>query len=348
MRVRHCITLLPAAAALVALGACADSPTTPAARPPEDAAASKAARVTMTALPIPGALGASAEAINNAGDIVGTASLADGSSLSFLWRNGELTDLGSFEPLAINSQGQIVGFVLYPDQHRRAFLWEDGTLTEIPTLGGTSNEARDINSAGQVVGYSETGSGARHAFLWDHGTLTDLGVPNDPNHPGFGTSEAVAINAAGDIVGSGSTGFDYQHALLWRHGEMIDLGVLPGARSSFATDISPSGEIVGWSEILVSSYLPRAFVWRDGVMTDLGVLPGHNYSIANAISPSGDIVGVSRGDVGRAHAVLWQKGAIIDLDPDSPPNNSSIANDINPGGRIVGRAAGGAVIWTVK
>ena len=70
-------------------------------------------------------------------------------------------------------------------------------------------------------------------------------------------------------------------------------------------------------------------------MTDLGTLAsiGPVYSSANDINPAGQVVG--GGDQSdRPHAVLWDKGVILDLTPDL--SGSSDAAAINPAGQVVG------------
>ena len=56
-----------------------------------------------TALPL-------ATAINNKGQVTGTAVTGTGALDGFLWSNGKITDLGpTFSPAAINNNGVIVG-----------------------------------------------------------------------------------------------------------------------------------------------------------------------------------------------------------------------------------------------
>jgi probable HAF family extracellular repeat protein len=82
---------------------------------------------------------------------------------------------------------------------------------------------------------------------------------------------------------------------------MTDLGTLGGTHS-WAVDINPAGQIVGYS------YLPgnrtlRAFVYEKGTMTDLGTFGGH--SLALGINPAGRAVGYSF-VAGGVRPVLWR------------------------------------------
>jgi len=94
-----------------------------------------------------------------------------------LWRNGEITDLGTFGgnesgATGINNRGQIVGVALntIPDPYSlvdlnlgstngtqsRAFLWEKGQMRDLGTLGGSDAWATGINQRGQIIGISYT------------------------------------------------------------------------------------------------------------------------------------------------------------------------------------------------
>ena len=55
------------------------------------------------------------------------------------------------------------------------FLWRRGELIDLGTLGGRFSTAESINDLGQVVGVSGTADGTPHGFLWDNGRMIDLG-----------------------------------------------------------------------------------------------------------------------------------------------------------------------------
>ena len=70
---------------------------------------------------------------------------------------------------AINNRGQVVGTACHDGVQEtpcRGFLWQDGAITQLGTLGGTCSRAMDINNRGQVVGMSCTAADEAHAFLW--------------------------------------------------------------------------------------------------------------------------------------------------------------------------------------
>ncbi len=130
---------------------------------------------------------------------------------------------GNSEATDINNLDQVVGGATLADGSSHAFLWmlgEDkkGHIRDLGTLGGANSHATSINEAGQIVGWSETGefyneqgvtAPIRHAFLWQNGIMYDLGTHDYfyayPFKPPFPFSEAVAINADGQVAGNSTT-----------------------------------------------------------------------------------------------------------------------------------------------
>lgn len=236
--------------------------------------------------------------INDHGQVVGNSDWH-----AFLWEDGAMTDLGTLgglhsEARAINDSGQIVGSAYTADEKRRAFIWQDGEMTSIGVLSGhLASHANDINDAGQVVGWSssqDAWTGVR-AFIWDEGKMTDLGSL------GGDYTEAYAVNDDGWVVGESKTEDGNSCAFLYRFGRMMDIGVLPGCVQSGARDINNSGLVVG-SSVAPGSYEEdrRAFLWKNGVMYDLNSLipedSGWVLLEARSINDDGQIVGMGSFD----------------------------------------------------
>jgi probable HAF family extracellular repeat protein len=130
---------------------------------------------------------------------------------------------GTSEATDINNLDQVVGSATLPDGSFHAFLWtlgEDrkGHIRDLGTLGGKNSHAVAINELGQVIGWSETGElyeqqgvvvPVRHAFLWQDGIMYDLGTHDHfygyPFTPPFPFSEAAAINDKGQVAGNSLT-----------------------------------------------------------------------------------------------------------------------------------------------
>lgn len=90
-------------------------------------------------------------AMNAAGQVVGVASGADGSSDGFLWSEGRLQVLPGFFSVDINDRGWMVSF--------QGSLYRDGTVHALDSLLSAADRAhwslgsaRFINNAGQIAG----------------------------------------------------------------------------------------------------------------------------------------------------------------------------------------------------
>jgi len=104
---------------------------------------------------------------------------------------------------AINNAGQVVGQSDLPGETAtHAFFWQNAVMTDLGTLPGDSNSiAFDINDKGQVVGISCDVNFNCRAFLWQNGVMTDLNTLIPPNSPLFLTFGA-GINDQGEITGT--------------------------------------------------------------------------------------------------------------------------------------------------
>jgi probable HAF family extracellular repeat protein len=285
-----------------------------------------------------------------------------------LWRNGQITDLGTLEggyesvASAVNRRGQVVGVStnLIADPfsplgtQNRTFLWQNGVMHDLGTLGtGTDagllgiEGAVEINERGQVVACSYTnttrnrvtGTPTLDPFLWENGTLTDLGSLG-------GTSGcATFINDHGQVVGYSNLAGDLtSHAFLWEAGQLRDLGTL-GGPTAIAYWINESGAVVGNGDLpgspgCSSPNLFHGFLWKDGAMTDIGTLPGTDCSTAVKINAKTQIVGASFNlDFSVVNAILWENGSLVDLNTLIPPGSAlhlDKGEDINERGEIAG------------
>jgi probable HAF family extracellular repeat protein len=170
---------------------------------------------------LPGAIRSSATAINNAGQIVGSAWSVAGPGHAFHYSGGKMTDLGTFggsfsSALAINASGQVVGMAATKDESPHAFLYSGGKMIDLGPPGSSSSAANGINNAGQVVGDYYTKSGSPRAFLYSGGKLVDLNtlIPPEDHWSAWTLLSAAAINNKGQIVGYGTTASGATHAFL--------------------------------------------------------------------------------------------------------------------------------------
>jgi probable HAF family extracellular repeat protein len=318
--------------------------------PPAVAVMTPAEHYSIVDLPTLGGEVMEANAINDAGQVVGLASLTDQSIRhGFFYEKGATHDLGSLGgPIsfgyALNSAGDVAGYSTLSNKQYRPFVVRGGVMTDLGTLGGRGATAHAINDSNDVVGESSIPPGpmstedveVSHAFLYSAGVMTDLGTL------GGEYSSAYSINNAGQIVGYAyAAGRQFFRAFLTSAGQkMIDLGTLGGSYSR-ASAINDAGMVVGQA-YLTGDASAHAFAYRDGAMIDLDSL-GNVYSEAVAVSAGDLVVGdflVPEGQTGLdARAFIYGAGQMRDLNKLIPPDTDWIleyATGVNASGQIVG------------
>lgn len=332
---------------------------------------------SVTELPTLGGTTAVGDGINNRGWITGSSGLASGVFHAALWIHEKTKDLGtlggpnSYTAFPIKSNaGDVVGAsdtsITDPygenfcgdnvPQTCLPFVWRAGTMNALATLGGNNGQADGNNSGGDIVGFAETGTKDYTcvppqvfdigAALWDRksGRVTQL-----PSLSGDIAAAAIAVNDRGDVVGlsgptCGSPSFQLAaHAVLWpKHGSSVSLQTLGGAFNNAATAINNHGDIAGFSDLPGDAAM-HAVLWKkgSGKATDLGTLPGDVSSMAFGMNDKGQIVGTSTDGSGNSRAVIWEDGAIYDLNTLIPPSSNVdlfYGGDINDAGVIAGQA----------
>ena len=158
--------------------------------------------------------------VNDLTHVVGNSAV--GSAIhGFLWRNGQMTDLGALSGQVVSQRARLiipaslpVGAISYP------VIWEydianpddPPRIQQLPIPAGFfSATTTAVNDSGDVVGYAGSPNIDSHAVLWRNGTAIDLGV-----WPGGHYSVANGINNLGQIVGTGTVaGDNLDHALMW-------------------------------------------------------------------------------------------------------------------------------------
>lgn len=161
--------------------------------------------------------GSSAEAINNAGVVAGTAN-----DLPARWEAGVWTALpllpgGGYGGTAdINESGVIVGHSA-PLQNffaTRATMWVNGQAVDLGSVNGREiSVAHGVNNLGEVVGSaSQYTNSAPFAFVYSGGQMYDL--TTRVTAPGWWVQQANAINDIGQIVGTAQFGNNLHAVLL--------------------------------------------------------------------------------------------------------------------------------------
>lgn len=303
---------------------------------------------------LPGGYYASARAINNLGQVTGSASDPSGATRNVIWTDGTIITAPNWtsgSPEAISDSRQVVGHTNLGRSASTGILWDaSGQVVVLPPLpGGLVDRVRahDINASGFIVGRSRDAAFQQHAVLWQGTAFSrDLGFMGSGD-----TAEAWGINDLGDIVGmANSVSGGQPRGFLWRNGSFTGLDSLTGPSGASTTvDINNSGLIAGTSNGGI------AVVWRNGVIETLPALAGGTtYNFVTDLNNNGDVIGYGQSPSG-VHLdtpILWRGGSAIDLGR-FPGGTFSRAYGINDNGQIVGEGnlvAGGpvhALLWTV-
>ena len=145
--------------------------------------------------------------INELGEIVGRSYNAQRVTRPYLWRNGQMIDIGG-EPTdargfayGINNRTEIVGIAIGP------FHWWNHTTTILPTFRSCFVAPKAINNLGLIVGEENMDdrcrNGLEHAVAWeDQGQGYVEYDLNDfiPRHPDVIMREADDVNDAGQMA----------------------------------------------------------------------------------------------------------------------------------------------------
>jgi len=288
-----------------------------------------AAGWTLTDLGPVGGASSVADAINNAGQVVGYAEAADGSPRAVIWTAGVPTVLsaGLGRALAVNAGGVAAGSVLSADGSRTdtALLSPSGVV-DVGTLGGSFAIVAAINDGGQFAGYSRRADGKDHAFLATASGMVDLGTY------GGDYSQAYAINQAGLVVGSAYDAAGKSRCFLSTGVGLVDPGTLGGSFCN-AFAVNDAGQVTGSSA--TSAGIGHAFLIGPQGMVDLGTLGGSS-SLGKAINRHGHVVGSARTASNQTHAFLHDGTTMVDLG--TLGGTTSIATAINALGQVVGNS----------
>jgi probable HAF family extracellular repeat protein len=284
-----------------------------------------------------GGAGASAEAISNKGWVVGVSDLAGDTTVhSFLWRDGEMTDLGTLGGLNSDERG-------VPISDTRGLIAGSAQTSAVDPLGENwGATAFSCNNNGPCDGYQNIVRG----FVWQNGVTTALPTLGGNNALAFG------INDHGQVVGEAENSvhnpecvppqvLDFE-AVIWApEGESGEINIhhlppLAGDTDGLAGEINDRGQVIGVSGPCSQS-VTHAVLWDHDTVTDMGNLGGNCCNSPVDINSHGHVVGYSStaGNT-TVHAFLWQEGgAMTDLGV-LPGDTGSLGFGINDREQVVG------------
>ncbi|QDS97881.1 DUF3466 family protein [Adhaeretor mobilis] len=211
-------------------------------------------------------------------------------------------EVTGFRSAAINDSGQIAGTAVFSDSSdRRGFVYSGGTsgaFTNLGTLPAATpsgnrptSEAIDLNASGIATGYATSGRNNgdnRDAFVSTSNPIVDI---DGDLTVATRDDRGRAINNAGLVVGSNE---DTKATLFSGPTETVLLASTAYASEpSFAADLNESGQVVGWTDTTKEAFLYDS----SGSVKILPQMGTGNGMSAKAINENGDIVG--DGDSGR-------------------------------------------------
>ncbi|MCH8824305.1 MAG: hypothetical protein IH984_12470 [Planctomycetes bacterium] len=208
---------------------------------------------------VPDAGWSSANAINNAGVVVGQRSITENLSpqVAYMWsRNDGFVHLDGLEKLssatAINGNF-ITGWTANTGEMKEGFLWDNGKVTLLgPIPGGFTSEAQSVTNNGIVVGKGRiplkgAPVGASRAFVWELGKFTMPGTL--PDHARSSASdvsdeEQQVVGRSWNVDGVPTI----EHGFIWQNGIMHNLNDFIPPESPVliksAARITNSGQII--------------------------------------------------------------------------------------------------------
>jgi hypothetical protein len=233
-----------------------------------------------------------------------------------------------------NPQGTSVGSETDTSGVTHGFtLTKKGVFTSFDPPGSTLTLPNFISPQGVIVGGYNDASSVSHGFVLAAGNYTTI------DFPGAAGTTLTGLNPSGEMSGfscsdpaCGTTGNSTtNHSFTVSKKGAFTSFDPPGAVSSTASTVNPSGAVVG-------AYTDRGgvthgYLLYHGTFTTID-FPGAIFTFAGGNNPEGDIIGAYTDTAKVTHSFLLSNGVFTSFDP--PGAIFSDASGINPGGIIVG------------
>jgi len=236
-----------------------------------------------TAIDFPGSTQTLAWAINKAGDIVGSYTIA-GVTHAFKLTGGQFNTIDypgamSTDARGINNRGDISGIYQDANNVSHGFLLSGGKFTPIDFPNAASTSAWGVGPSGEVVG-SYTSSGVTHAFKLTGNEYVTIDPPGSTGPTGTG------INGLGEVSGIGMIS-GIVHGFLLSDGEYTIFDV-PGSTYTNSTALTAHGEIIG--RYIAANGTGYGYLLKDGLFRTIA-FPGASFTGSASMNERGDIVG---------------------------------------------------------
>jgi hypothetical protein len=213
-------------------------------------------------------------------------------------------------------------------------LTKGGVFTSFDPPGSTLTIPNFISPQGDIVGNYIDTSNVSHGFILEGKNYTTL------DFAGAAGTTLTGLNPSGEISGfscsdpaCGNTGGpSTNHSFVRSKKGVFTSFDPPGAISSTASTVNPSGAVVGAYTDNVGN--GHGYLLDHGTFTTID-FPGAIFTFAGGGNPEGDIIGEYNDTAGVGHSFLLSKGVFTSFDPPGTVGFSD-ASGINPGGIIVG------------
>jgi hypothetical protein len=233
-----------------------------------------------------------AEAINDIGAIVGTATADEQVLHGYLFFAGKFSMFmfpGAQRTAAhdINNHAQIVGEYADKAGSLHGFLVVSGGFQTIDDPAGVDTVATGINDLGDIVGFfrKKTDLGFAISFLLHKGKFTSFSFPGaDP-----GTTVARGINNSGVIVGSYSIA-THGHGFMVEDGQFSSID-FPGADATQAVKVNNERDIVGTYSL--TSGESNGFSFDKGVFKTISQ-PNTSFNAVFGVNNHDQVVGANQ------------------------------------------------------
>ena len=208
-----------------------------------------------------------------------------------------------------------------------------GVFTSFDPPGSTFTIPDFISPQGVIVGEYLDSLNVSHGFILNGTKYTSVDAPGATGTTLSGISPSGEISgftcsdpACGNF-GAASTSHSF---VISKKGDYTFFDP-PGAISSTASTVSPSGAVVG--AYTDSGGVTHGYLLKNGNYTTIA-FPGATFTFGGGGNPENDVVGEYNDTAGVGHGFLWSKGTYTSFDP--PGAIFSAGAGINPGGIIVG------------
>lgn len=283
---------------------------------------------------VPGAVGTTPVALNNAGVVLGY--WIDNQNLihGFTYKNGTVTtfDHPSAQrtvPTGMNDGGVIIGYYITSNNSVFNFLYKNGRFSEITVPGAYNTTLSVINNnniiAGIALSHEANDQSIQTLFTWNNGKVANI-VSNSYPSP-------VAINVSGSIVGNYNPYPDssayHTSGFLYLNGVVTAIPI-PDALSVSAAALNNANTVVG--QIRAITFKLKSFIYKNGKLTEFDV-PGWTNSYASSINNNGVVLGTVANKNNRSAIYVYDGSSFQFV---SIPKHDVGSIQINDAGQILG------------